>query len=118
MQLQSLIKSQSDFFILDAGQTLFEEGEPGKAMFVVISGELDIFVRGINVESVGPDGLIGELALIDGTPRAAKVVARTNAKLLSIDLVRFLALTRQEPEFPLLIMRAISERLKRVGKLL
>lgn len=118
MQLTSLLKSQTEFFMLNAGQTLFEVGDPGNAMFVVLSGELDVFVRDTLVDNVGPDGLIGELALIDGTSRAAKVVARTDAKLVMVDLVRFLSLTRQEPEFPLLIMRAMSDRLRRVGKLL
>ena len=50
----------------DAGQTIFEAGEQGIHAYVVRSGSVDIVINGRVVESVGPNGIFGELALLDG----------------------------------------------------
>ncbi len=73
---------------LGAGDILFEEGDVGDAMYVVVSGELGVEVgeNGVNHEIatlVAPD-FVGEMALIDKRPRAARVRAKSDAVLLAI----------------------------------
>merc|ERR1712002_345718 len=53
--------------------------------YVIDSGEVDIYVDGQLVSSIGEGGSFGELALIYGTPRAATVKASTDVKLWGID---------------------------------
>ena len=61
---------------LNAGERLFREGEAGDNAYIVESGQIEISKRvGDNEQSVvavvGKGALIGEMALIDGKPRAA-----------------------------------------------
>ncbi len=51
-------------------------------MYVVQEGEVDIVIRDQVVETVGPGGILGELALIDQGPRSASARARTDCKLV------------------------------------
>ena len=52
------------------------------------------------------------------TPRSATVIAKSDSNLMAIDLIRFLAVARERPDFALYIMRSMAERLRRLGKLL
>ncbi len=73
---------------LRPGDVLFEAGDLGDAMYVVVSGELAVEVQeGSSVKElarlVAPD-FVGEMALIDKQPRAARVLAKSDAVLLAI----------------------------------
>uniref|UniRef100_A0A673K8Y4 cAMP-dependent protein kinase type I-alpha regulatory subunit n=1 Tax=Sinocyclocheilus rhinocerous TaxID=307959 RepID=A0A673K8Y4_9TELE len=60
-------------------------GDEGDNFYVIDQGEMDVCVNSEWVTSIGEGGSFGELALIYGTPRAATVRAKTNAKLWGID---------------------------------
>ncbi|MEO8103892.1 MAG: cyclic nucleotide-binding domain-containing protein, partial [Betaproteobacteria bacterium] len=78
----------------------------------------DVLLRGKVVESATSGAILGEMAIIDNSPRAATVVAREDCSLIAINAPRFSALTREMPDFALHVMRAMADRLRRVGKLL
>ncbi len=73
-----------------AGERIVVEGEPGKAMFVVIQGEFDV-VRGAESDEarlaarLGPGSFFGEMALVAHSPRFATVVGRDEGVLLELD---------------------------------
>src|SRR3974377_362037 len=73
----------------DAGATGVTEGEPGRSMFVVHSGELVVSKRGdsghaIRMSSLGPGGFFGEMTLIDTQNRSATVVAESPTVLYEL----------------------------------
>ena len=69
---------------LGAGDVLFEEGDVGDAMYVVVSGELGVEVGDSEVAALVAPDFVGEMALIDKRPRAARVRAKTDSVLLAI----------------------------------
>jgi CRP-like cAMP-binding protein len=106
--------SRSDRSIeLAAGQTIFNAGEPGNQMYIVMSGRVDIIINGQVTESVEPGGIFGEMALIDSTARSGTAIAVTDCTLEPIDERRFLYLVQQNPFFALHVMSVMSERLRR-----
>lgn len=96
-----------------AGTVIFEEGDYGDEMFVVVEGEVELTFQGKLLELVRAGGLIGELALIDAAPRSAKALARTNCKLAIISSDRFAFMVQQTPYFALHVMQVMAERLRR-----
>ena len=54
-----------------SGETIFAAGDKGDKMYVIRSGDVEIERDGKIVEKLGPGGIFGEMALIDGAPRAA-----------------------------------------------
>jgi len=109
-----LFRNEDRYESFTKGQTVFREGEPGKLMYVVLEGSVTLTVKGKTVETVGPGGSLGEMAMIDDAVRSATAVAETDSKLVAIDAKRFSFLIQQTPRFALQIMRVIADRLRRM----
>ncbi len=67
-----------------ASETIIDKGKTGNYMFLVSSGEADISMGGEVIETVGPDGVVGEMALIGSPERSATVVAKTDVVLTPV----------------------------------
>ncbi|ORE03966.1 camp-dependent protein kinase regulatory subunit [Rhizopus microsporus var. microsporus] len=72
-----------------AGTHVIEQGGEGDYFYIVSSGHLDCFVDGQKVTSYERGGSFGELALMYNAPRAATIVATTNAVLWALDRISF-----------------------------
>ena len=53
------------------------EGEPGDALFVILSGTAAVLRDGVEVAEVGEGSYFGELAILDGAPRSATIRTKT-----------------------------------------
>jgi len=95
-----------------AGETLFKQGENGDKMYIVQEGEIDLYLLDMTIETVGPGGILGELALIDNRPRTATAIARTECKVVEIDSDRFTFLVQETPFFALDVMTVMADRLR------
>jgi CRP-like cAMP-binding protein len=91
----------------------FAAGDEGHVMYVVQAGEVDVMAGVSLIETIGPGGIFGEMALIDKSPRSASVVARTDCRLVPIDEIRFMQHVHRTPFFALQVMRIMTERLRR-----
>ena len=118
MNLAELFRHETELQPLHAGQTLFNEGEKGELMYVLMSGTANIFVRDKLVETAEAGAMVGEMAMIDDVTRTATVIARTDCTLLPLDRRRFNFLVQQTPNFALHVMRVIADRLRRVDAIL
>ena len=76
MNPAELFRQESNTVQLAPGDFLFREDEKGDKMYVLLEGEIDIFLGDFVFETAGPGALLGEMALIDDTPRTANAVAR------------------------------------------
>ena len=95
-----------------AGTTLFSEGDAGDAMYVVKSGQVELVVGGEVVETVGADGMFGEMALLDGERRSTTAIVRADAEIVVLDQKQFMLMVRQTPFFAIEVMRLIAARLR------
>ena len=82
-------------------------------MYAVLSGELDILIDGTIVETVGPGGIVGELA---GGRRAAcgSAIARSDVVVVPVPRERFVNLVERHPTFALQVMTVLADRLRGV----
>ena len=80
---------------MPAGAELVHEGEPGDAMFVLLEGDAVVRKGDVEVNRVGPGSYFGELAILDGAPRAASVVAVTDVRVAVIGIRMFRTLLRE-----------------------
>eukprot|EP00450_Noctiluca_scintillans_P015703 CAMPEP_0194530218 /NCGR_PEP_ID=MMETSP0253-20130528/67095_1 /TAXON_ID=2966 /ORGANISM="Noctiluca scintillans" /LENGTH=831 /DNA_ID=CAMNT_0039375417 /DNA_START=29 /DNA_END=2524 /DNA_ORIENTATION=- len=72
------------------GASVIREGEVGKTFFVVAEGEVNVYVAGTLVRSIGKNGYFGERALLFDQPRAATVVVvSASAELWSMERAHF-----------------------------
>jgi CRP-like cAMP-binding protein len=99
------------------GKTIFKEGDSGDEFFVVMRGQVEIRSGDRHFETLCPDGIFGEMALIDDNPRSATAVALTDVTLAPIKESQFLFLVKNTPFFALSVMRVLASRLRRQNKL-
>lgn len=97
------------------GQTLFRQGDVGDAAYVVLSGTAEVVVgpadRAVHLASIGPNSIIGEIAVLCDVPRTATVLAESDLEVLQIKKERFSWLIKEFPEISIEIMRMLATRL-------
>ena len=111
-----LFKSSPDAYEVEAGESLFTEGEPGDVMYAVIEGQVEVTLGGRVVEQIGPGGILGELALIDTSPRAATATATVTSRVARVDKKHFMFLVQEHPTFTLQVMAVMAERLRHANE--
>ena len=99
------------------GDVIFEEGSTGRELFVVLDGEVEIAKvngdRKTVIVTLGKGEFFGEMAVIDGSSRSATAIAASaGTRVMRINHARFVYLVSQQPAFALMIMDALSKRLR------
>ena len=101
------------------GKPIFVENEKSGGMFakaakmyLMIEGEGALMIRNKFFGVVKPGEIFGELAVIGGLPRSATAMAKINCKVLSLDEKQFLAALQQKPEFALMLMGIMIQRMR------
>ena len=115
MNPAELFRQETDALQLAPGDSLFREGEKGEKMYVLLEGEMEILLGDFVLETVRQGALIGEMALIDDSPRTASAVAKTPCRLAEIDRRRFHFLVQQTPHFATHVMKTLADRLRHMN---
>ena len=103
---------------MPVGTDLVREGEPGDAMFVLLDGEVVIRKDDVEVSRVGPGSYFGELAILDGEPRAATVAAATDVKVAVIGIRMFRTLLREYSDLAEQLLVGLAGELREARRLL
>ena len=101
----------------DVADVIFEEGSTGRELYVVLEGKIDIVkdaaATRTTIVTLGKGEFFGEMAVIDGSARSATAVAAApKTRVMRINHARFVYLVSQQPAFALMIMDALSKRLR------
>jgi CRP-like cAMP-binding protein len=101
----------------DVGDVIFEEGSTGRELYVVLHGQVEIArINGAEktvIVTLGKGEFFGEMAVIDGSARSATaIVAAPGTRVMRINHARFVYLVSQQPAFALMVMDALSKRLR------
>jgi len=115
MNPAELFRQETGALQLARGDSLFREGEKGEEMYVLLEGEMEILLGDFVLETVRQGALIGEMALIDDSPRTASAVAKTPCRLAEIDRRRFHFLVQQTPHFATHVMKTLADRLRHMN---
>lgn len=103
-----------------AGQQIFAENEKaggffskGARIYLLLEGDVALTLGGKPLELVLPGEIFGEMAAIADIPRSATATARKSCRVLSLDEKQFLNSLQQVPEFALMLMSVMAQRLRR-----
>ncbi|NLX92198.1 MAG: DUF2225 domain-containing protein [Firmicutes bacterium] len=104
------------FIDLEKGRILFNEGDEGKEMYIVLSGAVQVFMvrEGLQVilATMGPGHFFGEMSLLEQEPRSAGVIALEPTKLLVINNDNFQHFICNNPSLAIKIMKGLSGRIR------
>ncbi len=116
MNAADLFKHETNTTDLAAGEVLFKEGDHGDCLFVLLEGAVDVRVGGETVEQSVRGALLGEMAIIDSSPRGATVIATAPSRLARVDERRFNFIIQQNPFFAKHVMKVLVDRIRHMNE--
>jgi uncharacterized membrane protein len=112
-----------DLRVLAAGETLFQAGSPGESLYIVRSGEIELFVKDhagqkivLTIARAGE--IFGELALLDRGPRTATAIALAETELLELDREDLLLLFQKTPTAALRLLAGMGHMTRKADELI
>lgn len=97
-----------------ADATLFEEGDEGDSLYLIVNGEVSIIKAGTEVLFFNEKGYcLGEIALIDNKPRSATVKTVTSTQFLRITRHDFYNAMMREPRIGSGMFRVLNDKIRR-----
>ncbi len=94
------------------GETLIKQGTTGYEFIVILEGDVDVAVDGQTIAELGPGDHVGEMALLDGSPRNATVTAKTAVRALLVGSREFRGLVDQVPSLDRKLLVSLTRRLR------
>jgi len=126
--LESLEDSQIDYLVkigkrvpLNNGQLLFRKGDPGRSMYLILAGRIQIYLESSDGQAavlrvLESGQFLGEMALLDGGARSANALTVTPCEVFVLERASFLNLITTYPELLTRLLSGLTERLRRIDE--
>lgn len=101
-----------------AGERIFEEGESGNTMLLILSGTVKVIKKSsvdgmpVQIATRGAGAFLGEMAIVEQSPRSATVVAETNCQVLLFSKENFEKIISEQPALATRVLRSLSRKLR------
>ena len=117
------LATQLDIVHFPAGHTMWKAGDPGGELYVIRSGEAEVYFKNdtgerIVLETARIGDFVGELSLLDKGTRTASVVVTEDLEALRVDRNDLQILFRHHPDAALDVLAAMARRLRHTAELL
>jgi CRP/FNR family cyclic AMP-dependent transcriptional regulator len=96
----------------EAGRVICKEGDTGVGLHIILEGEVKVLVGDRTRRRLGPGAFFGEIALLDGGPRSASVVAETPVRTFAITSWNFRSVLKEYPSMPVKMLEEVCKRLR------
>ncbi|HSD34861.1 MAG TPA: cyclic nucleotide-binding domain-containing protein [Alphaproteobacteria bacterium] len=111
-----LLAFASERAVFAPGETLFHQGDPGDAAYIIMEGEAEVLINGpsgpIAVATIGKNDFVGEIAILCDVPRTATIRSRTALTTLRITKDLFLRMLMDFPAIAIEVTRVLAQRLE------
>lgn len=94
------------------GEAIVKEGEQAVAFYVIARGKVEVTKDGKRLSTMGSGDTFGEMALLDGYPRVANVIALEDTECLVMTRWDFTAELRTNPSIALAMLPVLSKRIR------
>jgi CRP/FNR family transcriptional regulator, cyclic AMP receptor protein len=103
------LASETDYA---TGDQLVRQGNPGDTFIIMVTGRARVDRDGKTLRELGPGDFLGEISLVDGSPRTATVTALDPIHAFVIQREGFLELIDRIPVFRLDVLSCLSQRIR------
>jgi len=116
MEFLKKFRNWDDVEQYPADAVIYREGTPADSLYIVLSGEVELSLRGDTLEVEKTGGLIGEMALFESATRSATATTLTDVELARLDRDQLAGLMNESTEFSLQVMTVLANRLRVVNE--
>ena len=118
MNMLDRFRNWDDIVEFQKREVIFHELDPADFMYVILSGEVEVALRGEPLGAELEGGVIGEMAMINNSIRSATATTLSKVSAARIDREQFKAIISKDPDFALHLMQVIANRLRVADQLL
>src|SRR5436305_2005245 len=116
----AVLEKELETIEIRKGEVLFNEGEPGDSLYIVLSGKVKIVRRAADgrqnlIAVMGPSDMVGELSLFDPGPRTATATAVVDTRLARLRKQALRPWLNNRPEIAEQLLRVLARRLRRTN---
>lgn len=97
-------------------ETIFNEGDQGDAMYLIVDGKVKVHTGDKVLAELGASQCVGEMAILDAEPRSASITALTDLTLLKIEREDFSEILGEKPEISRGIIKVLTGRLREANR--
>ncbi len=98
------------------GEVIIQEGEPGKNLYVILSGMVEVLGNNdVNIAFLGKGEILGEMSLISGEAAGATIKAVEPTKVIFLNSRNFRRLIRRFPSLQMYFATLLSKRLSKTN---
>jgi CRP/FNR family transcriptional regulator, cyclic AMP receptor protein len=101
---------------IPAGRVLCREGDRGREFFVLVEGKVDVARNGRGVATLGSGDFVGEISLLEPTPRTATVTAQTPVRFFVLTPKDFQQMLDENPSVERKLLRALARRVLELSR--
>jgi CRP/FNR family cyclic AMP-dependent transcriptional regulator len=112
MNMLEYFKNWTDVVEFPKKAELFHEMDEADYMYVILSGEVEVTLRGEPLGAELEGGIVGEMAMINNATRSATAVALTKVKAARVNRDQFKRIIVDNPDFALHLMQVMANRLR------
>ena len=100
----------------DAGYTIITEGQEGRAMYIIVSGQVSVHLSGQQVAQFQPGDCFGEMSVFDAEPRSASVTTLAPCDCLVLTQQQLYDAIDETPGIAVNIIRLLSRRIRELNQ--
>jgi CRP-like cAMP-binding protein len=116
------IAASGELETFDRGDVVVQEGTPADALYLVLSGKVEVVKQANKLATLEAGEFFGEMSLMEPVPRSASVIAADDAFLFRLPYFVLQDMLEEDPQafngVLVTIVRVLSERLRRTNQLL
>lgn len=109
------LASAMDELSFPAERTIFEQGEEGRSLYIVVSGQVRVHVGDRDLALLEKGAIFGEMALFDAEPRSASVTTTESCDCLTLNQLQLTDAIEETPEIAINITRSLSRRIRELN---
>ncbi|OKH12009.1 cyclic nucleotide-binding domain-containing protein [[Limnothrix rosea] IAM M-220] len=109
------LASVMDELSFPSSHTIFEQGEEGRSLYIVVSGRVRVHIGDQELVQLEQGSIFGEMALFDAEPRSASVTTLEKCDCLTLNQLQLIDAIEETPEIAVNVTRALSRRIRELN---
>jgi flavin reductase (DIM6/NTAB) family NADH-FMN oxidoreductase RutF len=110
--MRERLLSSGDEHTYERGETVIRQGDRSAEAYVILTGRARVVRDGRDVATMGPGQFFGEVAMLDGRPRTADVVAESPLRAVALSRKAVRHALRSEPDLAWRVMEILAGRIR------
>jgi CRP/FNR family transcriptional regulator, cyclic AMP receptor protein len=110
------LASVMDEIMVPANYTIFRQGEEGRSLFIVVSGQIKIHIEDRQLAIISPGEPFGDMAVFDAQTRSASATTLEPSQCLELTQEQLYEAIEEIPEIAINIIRVFSRRIREQNK--